>query len=172
MTIHELTNKQSSIHIHTSPGQDSRLLLIDTAPQVVYEEFLHWIKRCDDASKQGLPKPSFQTADGKAIFPEDIDEEWWKTDIARRIVQAHVPDEEEGPISAEEDHLSALDGNNAYTIKLTYPLPICHEHAPFQGMHPHSQRSYQTSVARSFALSYIILATRGHGSRARRGYRR
>ena len=105
MKRHELTNKQSSIHIHTSPGQDSHILLIDTTPQVVYEEFLHWIKRCDDASKQGLPKPLFQTADGKAIFPEDIDEEWWKTDIARRIVQAHVPDEEEGPISAEEDHL-------------------------------------------------------------------
>ena len=103
MKRHELTNKQSSIHIHTSPGQDSHILLIDTTPQVVYEEFLHWIKRCDDASKQGLPKPLFQTADGKAIFPEDIDEEWWKTDIARRIVQAHVPDEEEGPISAEED---------------------------------------------------------------------
>ena len=44
-----------------------------------------------------------RSADGEAIFPEDIDEEWWKTDIARRIVQAHVPDEEEGPISAEED---------------------------------------------------------------------
>ena len=103
MIRQKLTNKHSRIHIHTSPRPESRLLLIDAAPQVVYKEWLDWIKRCDDASKQGLPKPPLQTADGEAIFPEDIDKEWWKTDIARRIVQAHAPDEEEGPISAEED---------------------------------------------------------------------
>ena len=84
--------------------------LIDGAPQVVYKKWLDWIKRCDDASKQGLPKPPLETADGEAIFPEDIDEEWWKTDIARRIVQAHVPEEEEdGPTSAEEDHLRSTE---------------------------------------------------------------
>ena len=103
MTRQKLFNTQSRTHIHTSCGPESSLRLIDAAPKVVYKEWLDWIKRCDDASKQGLPKPPLQKAAGEAIFPEDIDQEWWKTDIARRIVQEHVPDEEEGPISAEED---------------------------------------------------------------------
>ena len=125
MIRQKLTNKHSRIHIHTSPGPESRLLLIDAAPQVVYKEWLDWIKRCDDASKQGLPKPPLQTADGEAIFPEDIDKEWWKTDIARRIVQAHVPDEEEGPISGEEDHLRSreiIHVPSRYPIAFPRPL--------------------------------------------------
>ena len=84
-------------------------LLIDAVAKVIYKKLLDWIERCDDASKHGLPKPPLQTADGEAIFPENIDEEWWKTDIARRIVQTEIPDEEDGPISAEEDVLCSME---------------------------------------------------------------
>ena len=108
MNTQTLTKEQSCAYIQRSSTEQSGQLLlspvlIDAVQQVVFKKLLDWIERCDDASQQGLPKPPFQTADGEAIFPESIDEEWWKTDIARRSVQAELPHEEDGPISAEED---------------------------------------------------------------------
>ena len=108
MNTQTLTKEQSCAYIQRSSTEQSgqlllRPVLIDAVQQVVFKKLLDWIERCDDASQRGLPKPPFQTADGEAIFPENIDEEWWKTDIARRIVQAEIPNEEDGPISAEED---------------------------------------------------------------------
>lgn len=111
-----MTRQRSSLinnqtYIFTLPlDQRAAAFLLDAALQAVYKKLVDWIKRCDEASKQGLPKSPLETADGGAIVPEDIDEEWWETDIARRIVQqAQLPDEEEGPVSAEEDHLRSRE---------------------------------------------------------------
>ena len=70
---------------------------------VVFQRLLDWIDRCDVASQTGEPKPSFQTVDGAAIFPED-DDPWWLTDISRRLVDDDKQDgDEDGPATEGEE---------------------------------------------------------------------
>ena len=70
---------------------------------VVFQRLLDWIDRCDVASQTGEPKPSFETVDGAAIFPED-DDPWWLTDISRRLVDDAKQDgDEDGPVTEGEE---------------------------------------------------------------------
>jgi len=46
----------------------------------VIRKLLDWISRVDLASQQGLPRPAFNTVDGKAIFPPQEDR-WWLTEL-------------------------------------------------------------------------------------------
>ena len=71
---------------------------------VVFQRLLDWIDRCDVASQTaGEPKPSFQTADGEPIFPED-DDPWWLTDISRRLTDDAKQDgDEDGPATEGEE---------------------------------------------------------------------
>ena len=71
---------------------------------VVFQRLLDWIDRCDVASQTaGEPKPSFQTADGEPIFPED-EGPWWLTDISRRLTDDAKQDgDEDGPATEGEE---------------------------------------------------------------------
>ena len=70
---------------------------------VVFQRLLDWIDRCDVASQMNLSKPQFQAADGGPIFPEDEDDQWWLTDVSKRIAAAdqHAGDED-GPMTGDE----------------------------------------------------------------------
>ena len=70
---------------------------------VVFQKLLNWIDRCDVASQRNEPKPPFQDVDGGPIFPEDEDEQWWLTDVSKRIAadDQHAGDED-GPVTGDE----------------------------------------------------------------------
>ena len=71
---------------------------------VVFQRLLDWIDRCDVASQMNLSKPQFQAADGGPIFPEDEDDQWWLTDVSKRIAAGdqHAVDED-GPMTSDEE---------------------------------------------------------------------
>ena len=71
---------------------------------VVFQKLLDWIDRCDVASQRNEPKPPFQDVDGGPIFPEDEDEQWWLTDVSKRIAadDQHAGDED-GPVTGDEE---------------------------------------------------------------------
>ena len=61
------------------------------------------IDRCDVASQHGLPKPTFETADGEPIFPEDEDDAWWLTDVSKRVAAENIADaNEDGPATDDD----------------------------------------------------------------------
>ena len=71
---------------------------------MVIHRLLDWMGRVDLATQTGAPRPSFRTADGHDIFP-DNDEPWWLTDVSRRApAEEQDPGHEDGPASevAEE----------------------------------------------------------------------
>ena len=78
---------------------------------VVFKRLLDWIDRCDIASQAGQLKPKFKTTDGESIFPADDEEQWWLTDISKRISvgddkdQQHKQQEgdEDGPATCDEE---------------------------------------------------------------------
>ena len=59
--------------------------------------------RVDLAIQTADPRPSFKTADGEDIFP-DNDEPWWLTDVSRRApAEEQDPGDEDGPPSEVEE---------------------------------------------------------------------
>ena len=68
---------------------------------VVFQRLLDWIDRCDVASQMNLSKPQFQAADGP-IFPEDEDDQWWLTDVSKRIATEDRQGDEDGPMTGDE----------------------------------------------------------------------
>ena len=70
--------------------------------QVVIHRLLDWMGRVDLATQTGAPRPSFRTADGHDIFP-DNDEPWWLTDVSRRAPEEQDPGDEDGPPSEVEE---------------------------------------------------------------------
>ena len=71
----------------------------------VIRKLLHWIDRCDEASKTNLPPPRFCAEDGcSPIFPPEGDEFelWWLTDVKRKEKGEDQADED-GPPSSEEE---------------------------------------------------------------------
>ena len=69
---------------------------------VVFQRLLDWIDRCDVASQMNLSKPQFQAADGGPIFPEDEDDQWWLTDVSKRIATEDRQGDEDGPMTGDE----------------------------------------------------------------------
>ena len=74
---------------------------------VVFERILDWINRCDLASQAGLPKPEFKTTEGDDIFPANQEEQWWLTDISKRL-QSDSKNEEE---NVEKDEYEIASGD-------------------------------------------------------------
>ena len=71
---------------------------------VVMQRLLVWIDRVDRASQSGAPKPDFETEEGEPIFPEDEEDQWWLTDVSRRVAQEEkVEGDEDGSASEELD---------------------------------------------------------------------
>ena len=78
---------------------------LDAQPEasMVFRRLLEWIDRCDYASQNGLPKPTFETPDGKPIFPEDEDDAWWLTDVSRRVAAENIVEaNEDGPATDDD----------------------------------------------------------------------
>ena len=69
---------------------------------VVFQRLLNWIDRCDVASQMNLTKPQFQAADGGPIFPDDEDDQWWLTDVSKRIATEDRQGDEDGPMTGDE----------------------------------------------------------------------
>ena len=69
---------------------------------VVFQRLLDWIDRCDVASQMTLTKPQFQAADGGPIFPEDEDDQWWLTDVSKRLASEDRRGDEDGPMTGDE----------------------------------------------------------------------
>ena len=69
---------------------------------VVFQRLLNWIDRCDVASQMNLTKPQFQAADGGPIFPDDEDDQWWLTDVSKRIATESRQGDEDGPMTGDE----------------------------------------------------------------------
>jgi len=64
----------------------------------VYQNLLAWIDEVDLASQLGQPRPTFKTADGDPIFPDD-DRKWWLTDVQKRKPDEQAPGDDDGPVS-------------------------------------------------------------------------
>ena len=69
---------------------------------VVFQRLLNWIDRCDVASQMNLTKPQFQAADGGPIFPDDEDDQWWLTDVSKRLASEDRRGDEDGPMTGDE----------------------------------------------------------------------
>ena len=69
---------------------------------VVFQRLLDWIDRCDVASQMNLSKPQFQAADGGPIFPDDEDDQWWLTDVSKRLASEDRRGDEDGPMTGDE----------------------------------------------------------------------
>ena len=72
---------------------------------------LVWIDRCDEASKEGRPKPDFCSEDGSHIFPPEgsEDELWWLTDVVKRTDATEEKGDEDGPPDSEEEEAEEED---------------------------------------------------------------
>ena len=85
-------------------------------PQPICFEVIHrllaWIDRCDRASQQNLPRPSFECEDGSPIFPPEgaEDELWWLTDVKK--TETTREDLEEGPPDTSEEEQEDAEEEN------------------------------------------------------------
>ncbi len=64
----------------------------------VYQNLLAWIEEVDLASQRGSARPTFRTADGHPIFPDD-DRKWWLTDVQKKKPNELQQGDEDGPVS-------------------------------------------------------------------------
>ena len=80
----------------------SEVLDPQPAASAVIKKLLDWIDRVDRASQSCAPKPDFETEEGEPVFPEDEEDQWWLTDVSRRVAQeGNVEGDEDGPASEE-----------------------------------------------------------------------
>jgi len=78
--------------------------VLNPQPEVsaVIQRLWDWIDRADVASQSGAPKLLFETVEGEPMFPEDEEDQWWLTDVSRRVAQEEkVEGDEDGPASEE-----------------------------------------------------------------------
>ena len=68
----------------------------------VFHDLLAWIDRADEAAQRGAPRPAFENAANRPIFPED-DDAWWLTELQKRTLPEAQGDED-GPFLAEEEN--------------------------------------------------------------------
>ena len=98
-----------------------------------------WIDLVDFASQHGQARPSFETPDGEAIFPEDDDDPWWLTDVSRRVANddgQKAEADEDGPASdlGEEKQGEVSDSDTESEIRASSSSCVAHE--PSVGWRP------------------------------------